>query len=80
VLFPDVGTKMYNKSPNTTKRLDKIQEFKRRLKYFLLQHIFYSVDEHILLGSTVTQLFIIMYTLVLVFSNFTKQGNKKIIH
>jgi len=41
----NVGIKLYNKLPNTIKRLDKIQEFKRRLKYFLLQHIFYSVDE-----------------------------------
>ena len=41
----NVGIKMYNKLPNTIKRLEKIQEFKRRLKYFLLQHIFYSVDE-----------------------------------
>jgi hypothetical protein len=42
----NVGIKLYNKLPNTIKRLDKIQEFKRRLKYFLLQHIFYSVDEY----------------------------------
>jgi hypothetical protein len=35
---------LYNKLPNIIKRLAKIQEFKRRLKYFLLQHIFYSVD------------------------------------
>jgi len=39
------GIKLYNKLPNTIKRLDKIQEFKIRLKYFLPQHIFYSVDE-----------------------------------
>ena len=67
----NVGIKLYNKLPNTIKRLDKIQEFKRRLKYFLLQHIFYS-------GSTITQLFIIMYTLFLVFSNSTKQDTKKL--
>ena len=42
----NVGIKLYNKLPNTIKRLDKIEEFKRRLKYFLLQHIFYSVDEY----------------------------------
>jgi hypothetical protein len=41
----NVGIKLYSKLPNTIKRLEKIQEFKRRLKYFLLQHIFYSVDE-----------------------------------
>jgi hypothetical protein len=42
----NVGIKLYNKLPNTIKRLDKIQGFKRRLKYFLLQHIFYTVDEY----------------------------------
>ena len=42
----NLGIKLYNKLPNTIKRLDKIQEFKRRQKYFLLQHTFYSVDEY----------------------------------
>jgi hypothetical protein len=42
----NVGIKLYDKLPNTIKRLDKIQEFKRRLKFILLQHIFYSVDEY----------------------------------
>jgi hypothetical protein len=42
----NVGIKLYNKLPNTIKRLDKIQELKKRLSYFLLQHIFYSVDEY----------------------------------
>ena len=42
----NVGIKLYNKLRNTIKRLDKIQEFKRRLKYFLLQDTFYSVDEY----------------------------------
>jgi hypothetical protein len=41
-----VGSKLFNKLPDTIKRLEKIQEFKRRLKYFLLQHIFYSADEY----------------------------------
>jgi hypothetical protein len=41
-----VGIKLYNKLSNTIKRIKMVQEFKRRLKYFLLQHIFYSVDEH----------------------------------
>jgi hypothetical protein len=42
----NVGIKLYNKLPNTIKRLEKIQEFKRKLKYFLLQHTFYSVNEY----------------------------------
>jgi hypothetical protein len=72
----NVGIKLYNKLPNTIKRLNKIQEFKRRLKYILLLHTFYSVDEYVLLGSTVTQLFVIMYTLFLVFCNSNKQDTK----
>jgi hypothetical protein len=42
----NVGIKLYSKLPNTLNRLDKIQEFKRRLEYFLLQHILYSVAEY----------------------------------
>ena len=41
----NVGIKLYNKLPNKIKRSEKMQEFKRRLKCLLLQHIFYSVDE-----------------------------------
>ena len=41
----NVGIKLYNKLSNIIKILNKIQEFKRRQKYFLLQHILYSVDE-----------------------------------
>jgi hypothetical protein len=36
----NVGTKLYNKLPNTIKRLDKIQEFKRGLKYFYCNTLF----------------------------------------
>lgn len=43
----NVGIKLYNKLPNKLKKLEKIQKFKRKLKYFLLQHIFYSVDEYV---------------------------------
>jgi hypothetical protein len=42
----NVVIKLFNKLSDTIKRLEKIQEFKRRLKYFLLQHIFFSVDEY----------------------------------
>ena len=42
----NMGIKLYNKLPNTLKRIDKIQEFKKRLKYFLLSNVFYSVDEY----------------------------------
>jgi hypothetical protein len=45
----NVNIKLYNKLPNKIKNLEKLQEFKGKLKYFLLQHIFYSVDEYVLL-------------------------------
>jgi hypothetical protein len=45
----NVGIKLFNKLPDTIKRLEKMQEFKRRMKYFLLQHICYSVDEYMCL-------------------------------
>jgi hypothetical protein len=41
-----MSVNLNTKLPNTIKRLENIQEFRRRLKYFLLQHIFYSVDEY----------------------------------
>jgi hypothetical protein len=41
-----VGIKLFNKLPNTIKRIEIPQEFKRQLQYFLMQHVFYSVDEY----------------------------------
>jgi len=41
-----VGIKLYNKLPKKPKKLEKIKEFKKKLKYFLLQHIFFAVDEY----------------------------------
>jgi hypothetical protein len=46
----NMGIKLYNKLPNKVKKLGKLQKFKRKLKYFLLQHIFYSVDKYVLLN------------------------------
>ena len=43
----NMGIKLYNKLPYAIKKLDKMQEFKTRLKYFLMQHTFYSVNEYI---------------------------------
>jgi hypothetical protein len=42
----NVGIKLYNKLPNTIKELEKVREFKKKVKVFLLQHTFYSVDEY----------------------------------
>jgi len=42
----NAGIKLFNKLPNTIKRIERPQEFKRRLQNFLMQHVFYSVDEY----------------------------------
>jgi hypothetical protein len=42
----NAGIKLFNKLPNTIKRVERTQEFKRRLQTFLMQHFFYSVDEY----------------------------------
>jgi len=72
-----VGIELYNKLPNTVKRLEKIQEFKRQV-FFTATHFLFSGWIYALLGSTVTQLFIIMYILFLVFSNFSKLNTKNL--
>jgi len=36
----------YNKMPDHIKILDKILSFKGKLRSFLLQHAFYSVEEY----------------------------------
>jgi hypothetical protein len=41
------GIKLFNKLPNTMKRIEILQEFKIQLHYFPMQHIFCSVDEYI---------------------------------
>jgi exonuclease III len=40
------GIKLYNKLPDTIKRIKQPREFKRCLHHFLLLHAFYSVDEY----------------------------------
>jgi hypothetical protein len=59
----NLGIKLYNKLPNKLKKLEEIQEFKRKTKYFLLQHILYSVDEY--LPEYNYQLFITMHTFII---------------
>jgi hypothetical protein len=44
--WENAGIKLFNKLPNTLKKIERPQEFKRRLRYFLMQHVFYSVDEY----------------------------------
>ena len=44
--YGNVGIKLFNKLPNSIKKVGKPQEFKRRLQKFLMQHVFYSIDEY----------------------------------
>jgi hypothetical protein len=42
----NTGKGLYNKLLNNLKSIDNISHFRRRLKVFLLQHTFYSVEEY----------------------------------
>jgi hypothetical protein len=42
----NAGIKLYNRLPNQIGKLEKIQQFKRMLRSFLLHHVFYSVAEY----------------------------------
>jgi hypothetical protein len=42
----NMGIKSYNHLPNKTREVEKMRQFKRELRSYLLQHKFYSVDEH----------------------------------
>jgi hypothetical protein len=42
----NAGIKLYNRLPNQIGKLEKIQQFKRKLRSFLLHHIFYLVAEY----------------------------------
>jgi hypothetical protein len=44
--YENTGIKLFNKLPDSIKRLTKPREFRRQLFRFLLQHVFYSVDEY----------------------------------
>ena len=44
--YGNAGIKLFNKLPDTIKRIKKPREFKRRLQHYLMQHVFYSVDEY----------------------------------
>jgi hypothetical protein len=43
----DLGKKLYNTLPNYLKNSENSKLFKKQLKVFLLQQIFYSVDEYL---------------------------------
>jgi hypothetical protein len=41
------GIILYNKSPSYLKKINKKQKFKHSMKQFLLQYVFYSVEEYL---------------------------------
>jgi hypothetical protein len=41
------GIVLYNRLPQYTMKLDTKHKFKNGVKKFLLQHVFYSVDEYL---------------------------------
>jgi hypothetical protein len=41
-----MGIKLYNKLPNKIRKVEKMRQSKRELRCYLLQQIFYSVDEY----------------------------------
>jgi len=43
-----MGIALYNKLHQNLKKLDMKHTFKNKVKTFLLQNVFYSVDEHFL--------------------------------
>jgi hypothetical protein len=47
----NLGKRLYNKLPNHIKSIEDIQQFLRKLKLFLLQQSFYSVEEYCLYES-----------------------------
>jgi len=44
----NMGIALYNKLPQNLKKLDMKHIFKNKVKKFLLQNVFYSVDEYLL--------------------------------
>lgn len=45
----NMDIRLYNKVPVTIKKLSSYKSFKRELKYFLMNQVFYSIDEFLLL-------------------------------
>jgi hypothetical protein len=40
-----MGIQLHNRVPINTKKLEEYKPYKRELKYFLILHVFYSVQE-----------------------------------
>jgi len=51
----NIGIRLYNKMPTRIKQLDSFRDFKRKLKLFLLDHHFYSLNEFFLYFKKITE-------------------------
>jgi hypothetical protein len=43
-----MGIRLYNKIPNKIREVGKMRQFKRVFRSYLVQHVFYSVEEYML--------------------------------
>ena len=41
----NMGIRLYNKVPKNIQKVEKYKPYKRKLKAFLIEHVFYSLDE-----------------------------------
>jgi hypothetical protein len=41
----NTGIKLYNKLPKQLKQIDDYKDFKKQVKNFLLQNVFYTIEE-----------------------------------
>jgi hypothetical protein len=44
----NMGVKLYNKIPNKISEVGKMRQFKRVFRSYLVQHVFYLVEEYML--------------------------------
>jgi hypothetical protein len=44
----NMGIRLYNKIPNKIREVGKMRQFKRVFRSYLVQHVFYSVEEYML--------------------------------
>jgi hypothetical protein len=44
----NMGIRLYSKTPNEIREVGKVRQFKRVFRPYLVQHVFYSVEEYIL--------------------------------
>jgi hypothetical protein len=47
----NMGIRLYYKMPTRIKQLDSCRDFKRKLKLFLLDHPFYSLNKLLIFGE-----------------------------